>query len=134
MSHFFTLAYYLEVLPSSDFQYSWLSAFLVSSFFAAALVLHWVRKHKVSDPVAKKLLRRYPSRLVAFGSTLLFLWLCREGSLPYLSMHLWWLLLALYFIYWVLSSFFAYRRDYAKRSEDHKKSSVRSKYLPKKKR
>lgn len=132
MDKLLTFSYYFTTRPDPNFQFTKLAIALVVILFAASFIIKLKRK-KLKDPIMKKMLKRYPSRLSMFGSLLLFLLVVREAGLPYLSMRIWWFLLGAFFLYWALKNASNFNKEYKRRATQAKSNASRSKYLPRKK-
>lgn len=97
------------------------------------IVLEVYRRRGMKDKVSRKLLRAYPQKLIRYGVVALFLLAFREAGLPYLSMRIWWFVLAGFMIYSTLKLIFTYKKQYRIRTEKLKVTGKEDKYLPKKK-
>jgi len=133
MNKFLTLQYYFTLRPDPNFQLTKLVVVLIILLFISSIALQIYRKKYVKDKIVKKILKRYPSRLNAFGVVLLLLLLSREAGIPFLSMRIWWFLLLLLMIYWLSKTIFNFKKEYSKRLFRQKQNQFKNKYIPKKK-
>lgn len=124
-------AYYFSIAPGS-FEFSKLTLAAVVLFFVCALAIRLLRR-RMGNVVLKKMVRRYPERLLVFGSILLVLLLFREANMPFLSMRIWFVAWGLWFVYWLVRSIFTFNKEYRKRLEDYHHTNSQNKYLPRKK-
>lgn len=134
MNRLLTLQYYFTSRPDPDFQFTKITVILIILFFATSIGLQIYRRKYLKDSIAKKIIKRYPSRLIAFGVILLGLLLSREAAIPYVSMRLWWFLLLIFIVYWTVKNALNFKSEYSKRLKKQHHNTAKSKYLPKKKR
>lgn len=133
MERFLYLNYYFSRLPDPNFQFTKLTLAMGLLLVAGGFALGIYRKKYLKDTVAKKILKKYPGRLELYGLLVIFLLGVRELGIPYLSMRVWWLVLALFFLYTFGGLALNYKKEYGKREERVKKNVGTLKYLPKKK-
>ncbi len=133
MNKFLSLSYYFERYPNPDFQYTKIVLAIGIILFLAGVGLSIYRKKYLKDAISKKILRKYPWKLEVFGALVLFFLFVREQGIPYLSMRIWWAILALFFLYTFIKLAITYKKDYKKRAGRLQRNSDFNKYLPKKK-
>jgi preprotein translocase subunit SecG len=133
MERFLTLKYYFSPLPDPNFQFTKLTLAIGILMILGGLVAGYLRKKKLKDPIAKKILKPYPGKLLIYGLLLLFLLGVREQGIPYLSMRIWWFVLLGFFLYTFIRLPLTYRKNYGKRSQKMNQNAKKKKYLPKKK-
>ncbi|MDH5596876.1 MAG: hypothetical protein OEY44_02120 [Candidatus Peregrinibacteria bacterium] len=133
MERFLNPWFYFAPLPDPNFQFSKLTLGLGLLLIAAGILSHYYRKKKITDVIAKKILRPYPGRFITYGVLLLFLLGAREMGIPYVSMRIWWFVILGFFLYTFLGLTINYRKDYAKRARRLNQNESKGKYLPKKK-
>jgi len=133
MNKLLTLQYYFNTRPDPNFQFTKLTVILIILFFALSIGIKIYRKKYAKDPIVKKMIKRYPGRLLIFGTALLFLLVVREAGLPFLSMRIWWIALLVFVIYWMIRSMVNFRKEYKRRLGQAQKHSDKAKWLPKKK-
>lgn len=134
MDRLLTLKYYFATRPDPDFQFTKLTLAVIAFFFLLSLALKIYRKKYAKDVILKKMIKRYPSRLLAFGTALLLLLLFRETGIPFFSMRIWWVLWLLIFLYWVVRTLISFKKEYRRRFNQAKQKAIKTKYLPRKKR
>lgn len=125
--------YFLNTRPNPDFYYVNIVLIIGLALIFLGIVWELYRKHKMSDKIARKILRPYPGKLIRYGFLVLFLLAVRMAGLSYLSMRLWWLVLGAFMLYSLLKLILTYGKEYRKRQEKVKVSGKEDKYLPKKK-
>ncbi len=133
MHRLLTLQYYFTTRPDPDFQFTKITAALIILFFLLAIGIRIYRKKAAKDPIIKKMIKRYPGRLMTFGVILVFLLLSREAGIPFVSMRIWWFVLMIIVVWWAVKNLLTFRKDYKKRARQTKYRHEQSKYLPKKK-
>jgi len=133
MERFLTLKYYFVALPDPNFQFTKLSLAVGLILIVAGFVLAIYRKKYLKDIIAKKLVRKYPGLLKTYGLLVLILLLVRETGIPYLSMRIWWFIVAAFFLYSLIKFLYTFKREYSKRVKQASKNQTVKKYLPKKK-
>lgn len=114
MERFITLSYWLDRFPDVDFKYGKITLGLAVLVFAIGLAIHFYRK-KTKNEALKKALRRVPGPFFSHAVILAVLLFFRENLVPYLSMRLWFLLLAVSFLYKTIRNLLKARSDYKKR-------------------
>lgn len=134
MDRFLSLRYYFIPIPDPNFQFTKLTLLTGCLLAFAGVALSVYRKKYLKDPIAKKLLRKYPGRLWIYGFLVLMLLAFREQGIPYLSMRIWWFVLLVFFLYTFLGLAFNYKKQYRMRQDRIKKNAGSLRYLPKKKR
>ena len=134
MNQFLTLSYYFTPKPVSDFQFTKFTLGICLALLILGIVFEVYRKRGMTDKVARKILKPYPQKLIRYGVVALFLLAFREAGIPYLSMRVWWFVLAAFMIYSALKLAFTYKKQYRIRTETQKTIVKKDdKYLPKKK-
>jgi len=133
MERLLTLQYYFTPRPDPDFQFTKITLVLIVLFFVAAVGIRYYRKKIAKDPIIKKMIKRYPGKLMTFGSLLLFLLLVREAGIPFVSMRILWFALLIYVVYWAVKTFLNFKKDYRQRTGQARRHAKKSKYLPKRK-
>lgn len=133
MSRFLTLSYYISPRPDPDFQFTKLTLALIVCFFVLSIIIKIYRKKYAKDAIVKKMIKRYPGKLLLFATILIVLLLTREAGVPFLSMRLWWFLFLIVLIWWVLKIALNFKKEYKRRLKQVNKHAVKAKYLPKKK-
>ena len=133
MDRFLSLKYYFAASPSADFQFTKATIAIGVGLLLAGLVLGYYRKNKMKDPIAKKIIRKYPSKLKTYSLLVLILLLVREAGIPFLSMRFLWVILIGFFTFSLLSALLSYRKEYKKRLRKANKQGLKNKYLPKRK-
>jgi hypothetical protein len=133
MERFLSLRYYFIPLPDPNFQFTKLTLAVGLILLIAGFVSAYYLKHKLKDPIAKKILKNYPGKLKIYGFVTLFLLGSRELGIPYLSMRIWWFILLVVFLYNAIKLGLSYKKDYEKRNNRLKKNQSKDKYLPGKK-
>lgn len=133
MNQFLTLSYYFTPNPSSNFQFTKITLGICLALLILGIVFEVYRQRGMTDKIARKILRPYPSKLIRYGIIALFLLAFREAGLPYLSMRIWWFVLGGFMIYSALKLAFSYKKHYQMRSKKLKETGKEDKYLPKKK-
>lgn len=133
MNRFTYLSYYFAARPDSNFQYTKATLALGLLLIAAGIFFAYYREKKMTDKIARRILKDYPSKLTRYGFAILFLMGVRELGIPYLSMRIWWFVLLALFIRNALKLFFGYKKEYEEREHKEKRSKTKNKYLPKKK-
>ena len=133
MNQFFTLSYYFTPRPVSDFHFTKITLGICLALLILGIVFEVYRRRGMKDKVSRKILRPYPQKLIRYGLTALFLLAFREAGLPYLSMRIWWFVLAGFMIYSALKLIFTYKKQYRIRVVKLKVTGKEDKYLPKKK-
>jgi small-conductance mechanosensitive channel len=134
MSKYLNLKYFFEIRPDTSFQYSTWMLVLVGLLLAVAILVKVFRRKAVKDEILKKILKRIPGPLFGFAIALLVLLLFRLSGIPFFSMRIWWIVLALVFVVWVIRSIVRMGADYRNWASEAKKKETRSKFLPRKKR
>jgi quinol-cytochrome oxidoreductase complex cytochrome b subunit len=133
MERFLTLHYYFVPVPDPAFQFTKLTLAVGLILLIGGFVFSYYLKNKLQDKITKKLLKKCPGRLKIYGLILLFLLICREQGIPYLSMRIWWFILIAVILYNGITMALNYKEDYEKRAKKLKNNSAKKKYLPKKK-
>jgi cell division protein FtsW (lipid II flippase) len=134
MDRFISLKYLLTPRPDPNFQFTKLIFAVGLILLAVGILLSFYRKKYVKNPIIKKMIRKYPGQLKTYGLLTLILLLVRETGIPFLSMRIWWFVLAAFFLYSLLKFVFTFKKDYKKRLHQAEKRGLVNKYLPKKKR
>ncbi len=133
MNRFTYLSYYFAGRPDSNFQYTKATLAIGLILIIAGIALAYYREKKMSDKIARKILKAYPSILTKYGVAILFLLSVRELGIPYFSMRIWWFVLLALFIRSALKLAFGYKKEYAERRHKESRSKMKNKYLPSKK-
>ena len=133
MERFLNFGYYLSPIPDPNFQHTKLTLAVGLLLIIAAIALSIYRKKHLKNDVLRKMLRPYPGLLQTYGILILFLLLVRETGIPYLSMRLWWVVLALFFLYSLFKFILTFKSEYNKRSHRSERNANVNKYLPKRK-
>lgn len=134
MDKYLTLKYFFTPRPDPNFQFTKLMFAIGLILVLAGIALSIYRKKYIKDPIAKKLIKKYPGHLKIYGILVLILLLLRKTGIPYLSMRVWWIVLAAFFLYSLFKFLFTFKREYKKRFRQAEKRGLVKKYLPKKKR
>ncbi|MBN2096766.1 hypothetical protein JW752_05255 [Candidatus Peregrinibacteria bacterium] len=133
MERLLTLQYYFTPRPDPDFRFTKITLALIVLFFVAAVGVRYYRKKVAKDPIIKKMIKRYPGKLMTFGTLLLFLLLVREAGIPFVSMRFLWFALLLYVVCWAAKILLNFKKDYRRRIRQVHTHAERAKYLPKRK-
>lgn len=133
MDKLLTLSYYFNTRPDPNFQFTKFTLALALIFLVGGVAFEYWRKKKLTDKIARKLLRPYSGKLIRWGALVLFLLACREYGIPYFSMRLWWLILFAWIAYQLIRLAVTYKKEYAARLKMTKKTAKVDKYLPKRK-
>ena len=112
MDRFLTLNYYFAIRPEVNFQFSKLFLFIAVFLFLSAFLIKFYRKKYEKDSIRKKIIKKYPDKILIFASIFTFLWLCREASIPLLSMRLFLFIWALSFFYVILKNLLSFKSNY----------------------
>ena len=134
MDRLLTLKYYFTTRPDPNFQFTKLTLFIIALFFLLSLAIKIYRKKYAKDVILKKMIKRYPGRLLTFGTFLLLLLFFREAGIPFLSMRILWVIWLLILIYWVVKTLINFKKEYRHRLSQAKHHAAKKKYMPKKKR
>lgn len=134
MDRLLTFQYYFTTRPDPNFQFTKLTLFVIALFFLLSLAIKIYRKKYAKDVILKKMIKRYPSRLLTFGTFLLLLLFFRETGIPFLSMRILWVIWLLILIYWIAKTLINFKKDYLRRLNQAKQHAAKKKYMPKKKR
>lgn len=134
MERLLTFQYYFTPRPDPNFQFTKLTLLVIAIFFLLSFALKIYRKKYAKDPITKKIIKRYPGRLLTFGTVLLLLLSFREAGIPYLSMRIWWVIWLFVLIYWVIKLLINLKKEYRHRLNRAKQNAIKKKYMPKKKR
>lgn len=133
MEQFLSLSYYFNTQPDPNFHFTKIIFGLALALIFIGFATEFYRKRKMQDKVARKILRPYPSKLIWYGLIALFLLAVREAGIAYLSMRIWWFVLAAFMLYSGLRLLITYQSQYEKRVKKLKIVGKDDKYLPKKK-
>jgi hypothetical protein len=134
MDKFLSLKYFFTPRPDPNFQFTKLVFAVGLILLIAGILLGIYRKRYLKNEILRKLIKKYPGQLRTYGIFALILLLARETGIPFLSMRIWWVILAAFFIYSLLKFLFTFRGEYKKRLRQAEKQGLTNKYLPKKKR
>lgn len=134
MDRFLSLQYFFTSRPDPNFQYTKLVFAIGLILLICGVLLSLYRKKYLKNQIVKKMIRKYPGQLKTYGLLILILLLVRETGIPFLSMRIWWLVLAAFFLYSLLKFLFTFRGEYKKRLSQAEKRGLAKKYLPKRKR
>lgn len=116
MERFITLSYWLDRFPDVDFKYGKITLGIVLLMIAIGLAIHFYRK-KTKNEALKKALRKVPAPFFSHAVVLAALLFFRENLVPYLSMRIWFLILAVSFLYKTIRNLLKARADYVKRKK-----------------
>jgi len=134
MDRFLSLKYFFTPRPDPNFQFTKLILAIGLILLIAGIVLAVYRKKYLKNQIIKKMIRKYPGHLKTYGLLVLILLLVRETGIPFLSMRIWWFVLAAFFLYSFFKFLFTFKKEYKKRLRQAEKQGLANKYLPKKKR
>jgi hypothetical protein len=134
MDKILSLQYFFTPRPDVNFQFTKLVFAVGLILLIAGILLGIYRKRYLKNEILRKLIKKYPGQLRTYGIFALILLLVRETGIPFLSMRIWWVILAAFFIYSLLKFLFAFRGEYKKRLRQAERQGLVNKYLPKKKR
>jgi len=134
MDKFLSLKYFFTFRPDPDFQFTKLMLAVGLILLIAGILLGIYRKKHLKNEIVRKLIKKYPGQLRTYGILALILLLVRETGIPFLSMRIWWVILAAFFLYSLLKFLFTFKGEYKKRMRQAEKHGLANKYLPKKKR
>ena len=131
MDRFLSLKYFFTPRPDPDFQFTKLMLAIGLILLIAGIILAIYRKKYVKNQIIKKMIRKYPGQLKTYGLIVLILLLVRETGIPFLSMRVWWVVIAAFFLYSLLKFMFTFKKEYKKRLRQAEKQGLANKYLPK---
>lgn len=134
MERFLNLHYYFAPLPDPNFQFTKLTLLIGVLLLLLGFASGIYRKKYLKDNISKKILKPYPGQLRLYGLLILFLLVCREMGVPYLSMRLWWFVILAFFLFTFIKLAITFRKKYRNRSERVHKNATIKKYIPGKKR
>jgi hypothetical protein len=134
MDKFLSLGYFFTPRIDPNFQFTKLTLAVGLILFIAGVALSVYRKKYLKDEVTKKLIKKYPGLLRTYGLLTLVLLFARETGIPFVSMRILWVILAVFFLYSALKFAFTFKKEYQKRLTQAEKRGINKKYLPKRKR
>ncbi len=133
MDNLLTFFYYFNPQPGSNFQMTKITLALALGLILLGFITEFYRKKKMTDKIARKILRPYPSKLMWYGLIAIFLLAVREAGIQYLSMRIWWFVLFAFMLFSGIKLLVTYKGQYAKRAKKLKLIKKDDKYLPRKK-
>lgn len=133
MDQFFTLNYYFATQPNPDFQFTKITLGISIALIFLGFITEFYRKKKMTDKVARKILRPYPSKLIWYGMIAVFLLAVREAGIQYFSMRIWWFVLLAFMLFTGIRLLVTYKSKYNARIKKLKAIGKEDKYIPKKK-
>lgn len=132
MGQFFTLNYWFNPTPGPNFKY-WILMLVFAGALVLAASLIKAYRQKTDDKILKKMMKKYPSRLLWFGITAALLTVVRLENIVLFSMRFWWIVYFALLIYTIVSNIKTFYREYPRKVKQSLSHQGKNKYLPGKK-
>ena len=129
MEKIFTLKYYFDTSPGSDFKY-WIALLIFAGILLILSTAIKTYRQKIKDKILRKMIKSYPSQLFWFAVVAAFLVWIRLENVKLLSMRFFWIIYFALMFYLIVKNIKTFYREYPRKVRQSLSHQEQNKYLP----